>query len=180
MRAATLNGLAVADTVLIPVDGSSSYFALLGLNQLLQVVAAVRDAHKPDIIITQPSFPQPSTSEPPLKTPVARRENGSLPDSHETLAVNTGSTSRGPAFHHLMQTITAYTTITRNPWLQTDTVSYLQNHIDQVPVEKVKGVIQAVFDRADSRINSFAYYAASRIMPCTCVAGRRVALSAFE
>jgi len=50
MRAATLNGLAVADTVLIPVDGSS-YFALLGLNQLLQVVAAVRDAHKPDMVI---------------------------------------------------------------------------------------------------------------------------------
>jgi hypothetical protein len=49
MRAATLNGLAVADTVLIPVD--SSYFALLGLNQLLQVVAAVRDAHKPDMVI---------------------------------------------------------------------------------------------------------------------------------
>jgi chromosome partitioning protein len=50
MRAATLNGLAVADTVVIPVDGSS-YFALLGLNQLLQVVAAIRDAHKPAIVI---------------------------------------------------------------------------------------------------------------------------------
>ena len=50
MRSATLNGLAVADTVIIPVDGSS-YFALLGLNQLLQVVAAVRDAHKPDMVI---------------------------------------------------------------------------------------------------------------------------------
>src|SRR5207249_7156724 len=33
MRAATLNGLAVADTILIPVDSSS--FALLGLTQLL-------------------------------------------------------------------------------------------------------------------------------------------------
>ena len=50
MRSATLNGLAVADTVIIPVDGSS-YFALLGLNQLLQVVAAIRDAHKPDMVI---------------------------------------------------------------------------------------------------------------------------------
>src|SRR5438132_10245687 len=49
MRAATLNGLAVASTVVIPVDGSS-YFALLGLNQLLQVVAAIRDAHKPDMV----------------------------------------------------------------------------------------------------------------------------------
>jgi chromosome partitioning protein len=49
MRAATLNGLAMADTLIIPVD--SSYFALLGLNQLLQVVAAVREAHKPDMVI---------------------------------------------------------------------------------------------------------------------------------
>jgi chromosome partitioning protein len=49
MRTATLNGLAVADTLIIPVD--SSYFALLGLNQLLQGVAAVRDAHKPDMVI---------------------------------------------------------------------------------------------------------------------------------
>jgi chromosome partitioning protein len=48
-RTATLNGLAVADTLIIPVDSSS--FALLGLNQLLQVVAAVRDAHKPDMVI---------------------------------------------------------------------------------------------------------------------------------
>ena len=49
MRAATLNGLAVADTVIIPID--SSYFALLGLNQLLQIVAAIREAHKPDMVI---------------------------------------------------------------------------------------------------------------------------------
>lgn len=49
MRAATLNGLAVADAVIIPID--SSYFALLGLNQLLHVVAAVREAHKPDMVI---------------------------------------------------------------------------------------------------------------------------------
>jgi MinD-like ATPase involved in chromosome partitioning or flagellar assembly len=49
MRTATMNGLAVADTLIIPVD--SSYFALLGLNQLLQVVAAIRDAHKPDMVI---------------------------------------------------------------------------------------------------------------------------------
>ena len=49
MRAATLNGLAVADTILVPVD--SSYFALLGLNQLLKVVAAIRDAHNPNLVI---------------------------------------------------------------------------------------------------------------------------------
>jgi chromosome partitioning protein len=49
MRAATLNGLAVADSIVIPVD--SSFFALLGLNQLLQVIAAIREAHKPDLVI---------------------------------------------------------------------------------------------------------------------------------
>jgi len=49
MRAATLNGLAVADVVVIPID--SSYFALLGLSQLLHVVAAIREAHKPEMVI---------------------------------------------------------------------------------------------------------------------------------
>jgi chromosome partitioning protein len=49
MRAATLNGLAVADVVVVPID--SSYFALLGLNQLLHVLAAIREAHKPDMVI---------------------------------------------------------------------------------------------------------------------------------
>jgi cellulose biosynthesis protein BcsQ len=61
MRAATLNGLAVADTIVIPVDSSS--FALLGLTQLLQVIAAIREAHKPDIVIR------------PLSTMFSRRQN---------------------------------------------------------------------------------------------------------
>ncbi len=41
----TLNGLVVADMVIIPIE--SSMFALLGLNQLLQVIAQVRQAHAP-------------------------------------------------------------------------------------------------------------------------------------
>lgn len=49
MRAATLNGLAVADATIVPVD--SSFFALLGLNQLLQVIAAIRDAHQPNMVL---------------------------------------------------------------------------------------------------------------------------------
>ncbi|HEY2917928.1 MAG TPA: ParA family protein [Candidatus Binatia bacterium] len=61
MRAATLNGLAVADTILIPVDSSS--FALLGLTQLLQVIAAIREAHQPDLAIR------------PLSTMFNRRQN---------------------------------------------------------------------------------------------------------
>jgi chromosome partitioning protein len=42
----TLNGLVLADMVVIPVE--SSLFALLGLTQLLRVVAQVRQAHSPD------------------------------------------------------------------------------------------------------------------------------------
>ncbi|HEX2521595.1 MAG TPA: ParA family protein [Terriglobia bacterium] len=49
MRAATLNGLAVADTTIVPVE--SSFFLLLGLNQLLQVIAAIRDAHQPNMVL---------------------------------------------------------------------------------------------------------------------------------
>lgn len=49
MRVATLNGLAVADTVIIPID--SSYFAMLGLNQLLRVIAAIRNAHKKTMVV---------------------------------------------------------------------------------------------------------------------------------
>src|SRR5262249_52912987 len=59
---------------------------------------------------------------------------------------------------HLGQTASAYTTITNNPWLQTDTDSYFQYRVDQIPVEKVTAVLQAVFQRAEARINSFSYF----------------------
>ncbi len=39
MRAATVNALVVADSVIIPIDSSS--FALLGMNQLLKTIAAI-------------------------------------------------------------------------------------------------------------------------------------------
>ncbi len=42
----TLNGLVAADLVVIPIE--TSLFALLGLKQLLRVVAQVRQAHTPD------------------------------------------------------------------------------------------------------------------------------------
>lgn len=42
----TLNGLVVADLVIIPIE--TSLFALLGLKQLLRVVGQVRQAHAPD------------------------------------------------------------------------------------------------------------------------------------
>jgi len=104
----------------------------------------------------EPSFPQAPTIEPHAAR-VARRETHQLLDPSEAAAGNVSSV-KPPPLDHLTQTITAYTTVTKNPWLQTDTVSYLQHHIDQVPVEKLKTVIQTVFERAECRINSFAYF----------------------
>ncbi|HEX2523438.1 MAG TPA: hypothetical protein VHP35_15050 [Terriglobia bacterium] len=101
----------------------------------------------------EPSFPQPRTTV-PQEARVARRENDPLLDPSKA---GLGS-GKHPSLDHLTQTVTAYTSVTRNPWLQTDTVSYLQHHIDQVPIEKLKTVIQAVFERAECRINSFAYF----------------------
>lgn len=49
MRAATINALAVADSVIIPID--SSCFALLGMNQLLKTIAAISETHNPTLRI---------------------------------------------------------------------------------------------------------------------------------
>jgi chromosome partitioning protein len=49
MRAATVNALVVADSVIIPIDSSS--FALLGVNQLLKTIAAISETHNPSLKI---------------------------------------------------------------------------------------------------------------------------------
>jgi chromosome partitioning protein len=49
MRAATVNALVVADSVIIPIDSSS--FALLGMNQLLKTIAAISETHNPNLRI---------------------------------------------------------------------------------------------------------------------------------
>ncbi len=49
MRAATVNALVVADTVLLPID--SSAFALLGMNQLIRTIAAISETHNPSLRI---------------------------------------------------------------------------------------------------------------------------------
>jgi chromosome partitioning protein len=49
MRAATVNALVVADSVVIPIDSSS--FALLGMNQLLKTIAAISETHNPALRI---------------------------------------------------------------------------------------------------------------------------------
>jgi hypothetical protein len=98
----------------------------------------------------EPSFPQLPTTV-PQEARVARRENDPLLDPSKA---DLGSVKQ-PRFDHLTQTVTAYTSVTRNPWLQTDTVSYLQHHVDQVPIEKVKTVIQSVFERAECQDQQF-------------------------
>jgi chromosome partitioning protein len=49
MRAATLNALVVADSLVIPIESSS--FALLGMTQLLKTIAAISDTHNPSLKI---------------------------------------------------------------------------------------------------------------------------------
>jgi chromosome partitioning protein len=49
MRAATVNALVVADSMIIPIDSSS--FALLGMNQLLKTIAAISETHNPSLKI---------------------------------------------------------------------------------------------------------------------------------
>ncbi len=105
----------------------------------------------------EPSFPQSPTIE-PQEARVARRETCDPLGSNKTSAVTARVKNESPPLDHLAQTITAYTSVTRNPWLQTDTVAYLQHHVGQVAVEKVKMVIQTAFQRAESRVNSFSYF----------------------
>jgi chromosome partitioning protein len=50
MRAATVNALVVADSVIIPIDSSS--FALLGMSQLLKTIAAISETHNPSLKIS--------------------------------------------------------------------------------------------------------------------------------
>ena len=49
MRAATVNALVVADSVIVPIDSSS--FALLGMTQLLKTIAAISETHNPNLRI---------------------------------------------------------------------------------------------------------------------------------
>lgn len=50
LRVPTLNALAMADMTIIPIESSS--FALVGLTQLMRVIAQVRAAYSPKMIIT--------------------------------------------------------------------------------------------------------------------------------
>jgi DNA-binding Lrp family transcriptional regulator len=62
------------------------------------------------------------------------------------------------SLRHLAQTISTYTQVTKNPWLEADTAVYLENSIQQISLDQVKSVLRAVAERAGSRINSFSYF----------------------
>lgn len=49
LRAPTLNALAMSDMTIVPIE--SSRFAVVGLNQLMRMVSAVRKAHAPRMVI---------------------------------------------------------------------------------------------------------------------------------
>jgi len=104
-----------------------------------------------------PSFPQPHSTK-PQEARDAREKNTTFLRSAKASEVMASGANPSARMDPLAQTITAYTTVTRNPWLQSDTVSYLQHDIDRVSIEKLKNVIQTVSERAESRINSFAYF----------------------
>lgn len=49
LRVPTLNGIAMSDLTIVPIE--SSMFALLGLGQLLRTVSKVRKAHSPNMLL---------------------------------------------------------------------------------------------------------------------------------
>jgi chromosome partitioning protein len=49
LRVPTLNALAMSDLTIVPIE--TSMFALLGLGQLLRIIAKVRRAHAPDMLL---------------------------------------------------------------------------------------------------------------------------------
>ena len=59
---------------------------------------------------------------------------------------------------HLKEIQNAYSQITGNPWVNSDSQSYQQNGIGKIPLPKVLGVMQAVKQRSLTRINSFNYF----------------------
>jgi hypothetical protein len=59
----------------------------------------------------------------------------------------------------------AYEKATGNRWNQSDSEAYKKNNIGSVPANKIVSVLETVVRRTPTKINSFKYHAASRIMP---------------
>jgi hypothetical protein len=78
--------------------------------------------------------------------------------NNELLKSNNHQSGTELSFPHLVQTITAYTAATKNPWLESDTVTYLQHNISQIPIAELKSIIQSVMQRSRGGINSLNYF----------------------
>jgi hypothetical protein len=111
-------------------------------------------------------------------TPNKEKDDDSINKNHHQMNVvsqTTGVTQTAPVpgttggkkegenpaselLNHLAQTISVYTQLTKNPWLETDTAAYVENCLGQIPFDKIKAVMLAVSERAGCRINSFAYF----------------------
>jgi hypothetical protein len=52
----------------------------------------------------------------------------------------------------------AYERLTGNRWNKADSASYSENALDQVPVERIVSVLEAVIRRTPFKINSFKYF----------------------
>jgi hypothetical protein len=59
---------------------------------------------------------------------------------------------------HLQEIKSAYSQLTGNDWLPSDTEAYIQNPIATVPVSRAIEIMQGVKQRCGSRINSFNYF----------------------
>ncbi len=59
---------------------------------------------------------------------------------------------------HLQEIKSAYSQLTGNTWLPSDTEAYTQNSIAAVPASRAIEIMQGVKQRCGGRINSFAYF----------------------
>jgi hypothetical protein len=71
---------------------------------------------------------------------------------------NSHQSGKDLSFPHLAQTVAIYTAATKNQWLESDTETYFQQNIAEVPIAELKSIIQSVMARSGGRINSFNYF----------------------
>jgi len=104
-------------------------------------------------------------------TPVSN-PNRSQPDTGVTVTPNTvdeSDDSKNNSHHHspaaadddsphLQEIKSAYSHLTGNPWLPSDTEAYTQNPIGTIPITRAIEIMQGVKQRCGGRINSFNYF----------------------
>jgi hypothetical protein len=73
-------------------------------------------------------------------------------------SVENHSGAAAPRERHECAVQTAYERLTGNRWNKADSASYSEHELDQVPVEKINSVLEAVTRRTPFKINSFKYF----------------------